>query len=103
MLAWSVGDDAAAPLAPVDEQSATPEPTGMTTGEGIDVGSSRDELRAAFTDEQVLDGFDDGDVDVFIRATGDAPPMPVKFVLVDDIVTGIGAGPPDCLSPSGDR
>ncbi|WP_148288540.1 hypothetical protein [Ilumatobacter nonamiensis] len=94
--AWAVGDERAEQLAPNDEPPANAEPTGLTTTEGIGVGSTRDELREAFTEDQALNDFDEDRISVVL---GSAPTGVVSFVLDGDTVVGIGSGPPDCAAP----
>lgn len=101
MIAWSVGDDVAAPLAPTGETPEGPEPTGITTAEGVGIGSDRAELQAAFGDA-ILGGGDER-VSVYVPDAGGAVPVATAFVFDGDTIVGIGAGAPDCLDPDEER
>ncbi len=98
LLAWSVGDESVEQLAPDAGEIGESVPTGIITAEGIGVGSTREEARAAYG-EQSLDGFADDRSSVFFPGSGSGA---LSFVFDGDVVAGIGNGPLDCAAADGE-
>ena len=93
LTAWSIGDPSVSALAPLGAPPPATEPSsGITTTDGIGIGSSLDELKVALGDR----GY---------NVNGDRVDIPGALVtsfLLDDQqrVTAIGSGRVDCIGDS---
>jgi hypothetical protein len=92
LTAWSMGDPSVSSLAPLGPLPPSSEPTGMITSEGIGIGTSLDELKAALGDRPYI--VIDNRVDV-------VGALVTTFLLDDDQrVAAIGSGRVDCIDES---
>lgn len=93
LAAWSVGDEWAEQLSPDDDRSGPVVATGITTAEGIGVGSMRADVAAAYPDGALVGGGER----MYVLSTGTEPADPVGFAFDGDRLIGIVNGPLDCL------